>query len=154
MKFERRGPLLWLIVGAALLCAWCSLLSGVGGWLMGQDLARREAKLTMETAIASQPDLPTLGVLIIRLERGGPAALAGISRGDVIVAINGTPVEGARDLHEQLLRYRAGETVVLTVESENGEEVVNVRTAPFPGDDNRPYLGIYYTARGDEPADL
>jgi hypothetical protein len=43
--------------------------------------------------------------------------------------------------------------VRLTVLREH-EEDLPVRLGRFPGDDTRPYLGIYYTARGDEPADL
>jgi PDZ domain-containing secreted protein len=154
MKWERRFPLPWLISGVVILCAWCSFLSGLGGWIMGQDVAQREAQIKLETAIATRPDLPPLGVQVIRLDRSGPAARAGIRRGDVIVAIDDTLVEAARDLHDQLNRYHAGDTVRLTVQSERGEEQVDVRTDPFPGDSTRPYLGIYYTARGEEPADL
>lgn len=154
MKWERRFGLPWLMSGAVILCAWCSFLSGLGGWVMGQDLARREAQVALATASAARLDLPPLGVQVIRLDRTGPAARAGVQRGDVIVAIDGTYVEAARDLHEQLRRYHAGDTVRLTVQNERGEERVDVQTDPFPGDSPRPYLGIYYTARGDEPADL
>jgi S1-C subfamily serine protease len=117
---------------------------------MGQDLARREEQAT---ASAIRPARVPLGVLVIRLDRTGPAESAGIQSQDTITAINGAHVESARDLRDQLLRYRPGDVVRLTVLRER-EEDLPVRLDRFPGDDTRPYLGIYYTARGDEPADL
>ena len=150
MKIGRRASLPWLLAGAAIACAWCSLLSGLGGWIMGQDLARREEQAT---ASAIRSARVPLGVLVIRLDRTGPAESAGIQSQDTITAINGAHVESARDLRDQLLRYRPGDVVRLTVLRER-EEDLPVRLDRFPGDDTRPYLGIYYTARGDEPADL
>jgi PDZ domain-containing secreted protein len=153
MRVGRRASLPWLLAGAAIACAWCSFLSGLGGWIMGQDLARREEQASFATAGAVRQDRPPLGVLVVRLERDGPAARAGIQSDDTITAIGGARVESARDLRDQLLRYRPGDIVRLTVLRDRQEDVP-VRLAPFPGDSARPYLGIYYTARGDEPADL
>jgi PDZ domain-containing secreted protein len=153
MKLGRRASLTWLLAGAVILCAWCSFLSGLGGWIMGQDLARREEQAGFATAIAERQDRPPLGVLVVRLDRSGPAARFGVQPGDTIVAINGTHIESARDMRDQLLTYRAGDTVRLTLLRDR-EEVLNVRLDSFPDGSNRPYLGIYYTARADEPADL
>jgi S1-C subfamily serine protease len=153
MKVGRRASLPWLLVGAVILCAWCSFLSGLGGWIMGQDLARREEQAKFATASTLGQDRPPLGVLVVRLDRSGPAARIGIASGDTIVAINGAHVESARDLHDQLLSYRPGDVVRLTVLRDR-EMDIPVRLEAFPGDTTRPYLGIYYTARGDEPADL
>ena len=154
MRFERRATALWLGLTLLLLCAGCSVLSGVGGWIMGHDLARREAQAEFATASATQLDLPPLGVLVTRLDRTGPAARAGIQRGDTIIAIDGTPVQDPRDLRDRLRDYQVGDTVRLSVVREMGTEDINVRLAPFPNDNHRPYLGIYYTARAEEPADL
>ena len=155
MRLERRGLLPWLILGAAMLCLWCSFLSGVGGWLAGSDIAGREARARYEaTSVAAGPVLPELGVLVTRTDRTGPAATAGVERGDLIVAINGEHVQDARDLREQLAAYQVDETVRLTLLRDHGEQDVDVRLGAFPGDARRPYLGVYYTARGEEPADL
>ncbi len=139
---------------AALLCAWCGVFAGVGGWVAGRDMGRREARLELSATAAVQPVLPELGVLVTRLDRSGPAARAGVARGDVIVAIDGVYVQDARDLRDQLLRYRAGDTVRLTLLRDRGEQTVNVVLDAFPGNPRMPYLGVYYTARGEEPADL
>lgn len=154
MKLERRTPLMWLAVGAIVVCAWCSVLSGVGGWVMGQDLARRAARAEFATSVAASEGLPQLGVLVTRLDRTGPAARAGIQRGDTVIAINGARVQDARDLRDRLHTYRAGDVVRLLMLRDATQSSVSVRLDPFPGDDTQPYLGIYYTARGDEPADL
>jgi PDZ domain-containing secreted protein len=154
MKMERRVPLPWLIAGALVSCVWCSFLSGLGGWIMGRDLAAREQQALYRTEIAERADLPQLGVMVTRLDPTGPAARVGIQRGDTVTAVNGAHLEDARDLRERLRDFRSGDTVQLTVLRERGEEDLSVRLERFPGDNNRPYLGIYYTARGDEPADL
>lgn len=155
MRLERRGLLPWLVLGAAVLCLWCSLLSAAGGWLAGSDIAGREARAGYAaTAAVAQQELPELGVLVTRLDRTGPAAAAGVVRGDMIVAINGAHVQDARDLREQLAVHQVGDVVRLTLLRDQGEEDVAIRLAAFPNDARRPYLGVYYTARGEEPADL
>jgi PDZ domain-containing secreted protein len=154
MKLGGRRPLPWLLAGALIACAWCSFLSGLGGWIMGRDLAGREQQALLQTATAGQTELPPLGVLVTRLDRTGPAATVGIQRGDTIVAIDGAHVQDARDLREQLRSYRSGDTIRLTILSEAGQSEMPVELAAFPGDARRPYLGIYFTARGEEPADL
>lgn len=151
MKFERRASLPWLLFGALFVCAWCSLLSGLGGWFMGQDFGRREARAELTT---TGNELPPLGVLVTRLDRTGPAAGAGVLRNDTIVAIEGIHVQDARDLREQLQRLQPGKTVRLTVLNDHGQHDALVQLAPHPNDNSRAYLGIYYTARADEPADL
>lgn len=152
MRLERRGLLPWAILGSAVLCLWCSFLSGVGGWLAGTDIAEREARARYGEAGGAA--LPDLGVLVTRLDRAGPAADAGVQRGDVIVAIDGAHVQDARDLLDRMGQLRIGQTVRLTLLRDRGEQDVTVRLGAFPGDDRRAYLGVYYTARGEEPADL
>ena len=154
MKLERRLPLPWLVIGAVVACIWCSFISGLGGWIMGRDLAGREQQALSATSIAERSGLPPLGVLVIRLDRTSPAALGGIERGDTIDAIDGTHVEDARDLRDRMRSYHPGDTVRLTILRDVGARDISIRLDPFPGDSRRPYLGIYYTARGDEPADI
>ena len=44
------------------------------------------------------------GVLVARVERGGPAAAAGLRPGDIIIGVNGEPVASAAELRERLGR--------------------------------------------------
>ncbi|HMO59669.1 MAG TPA: PDZ domain-containing protein [Roseiflexaceae bacterium] len=156
MQGQRRGWMIGAIFSAILLCIWCSFLSAVGGWVVGNDIALREARIMYQATVEArgQP-LPDLGVLVTRLDRSGPAQLAGIERGDLIVAINGTHLRDPRDLRDQLMTFRAGESVRLTIIRDQGSErTIGVTLATSPNGGSMPYLGIYYTARADEPADL
>ena len=56
---------------------------------------------------------------------GGPAALAGLRGGDVIVAVNGEPVEGAGDASD-LIRGPIGTPAAITVRRNGGELTVQV----------------------------
>lgn len=154
VNLDRRTTLVGLGAAAIVLCAWCSMFSAVGGWLVGRDAGQRQASAMVATALASQPDLPPLGVLVTRLDRTGAAARAGITRGDIIVAIDRTPIQDARDLRNALKTYKPGEIAQLDILHQQGTETVPVTLDQFPGTTDTPYLGIYYTARGEAPADL
>ena len=81
---------------------------------------RSEADVTSD--LADMYNMPT-GVYVSEIIDGGAAQKAGIQRGSIITAINGTSVDGMTALQEQLQSYRAGETVTLTVATagNNGE---------------------------------
>jgi S1-C subfamily serine protease len=53
------------------------------------------------------------GVLVLDVGAGGPAAEAGVQRGDVIVALDGASIAGVDDLHRSLTAERAGRPVPL-----------------------------------------
>jgi S1-C subfamily serine protease len=54
-------------------------------------------------------------VRVESLERGGPAARAGLESGDLIVAYDGNPVGGIDDLHRLLTADRIGREVAVSV---------------------------------------
>jgi serine protease Do len=56
------------------------------------------------------------GVYINQIYTNSPAATAGLQEGDIITAIDGTEVEDMSALKRQLVNYRPGDTVTLTVE--------------------------------------
>jgi S1-C subfamily serine protease len=55
------------------------------------------------------------GALLLTVEPGTPAAKAGLQEGDVIVALDGEPVEGMDVLHRLLGEERIGNVTRLTV---------------------------------------
>jgi S1-C subfamily serine protease len=66
--------------------------------------------------IARHYDLQnSTGALVLAPEPGSPAARAGIQEGDVIVALEGEPVEGVDVLHRLLTEERIGVETKLTV---------------------------------------
>ena len=64
-----------------------------------------------------------VGVYITDVVRGGGADRAGLTKGSVITALNGTTINNTSTLMEQLQYYRAGETVTVTISipARNGE---------------------------------
>jgi PDZ domain-containing secreted protein len=137
---------IWFLAGSIMLCGWCSLISGIGGWVMGYDLGQREARVAL---------LPDTGVLVTRVEQGGPADLAGIERGNTLIGLNGVAIADVTVLHSELLRYQPGEEVQVTYRENLVEHVTTLVLAQRPGSaTGLPYMGIYYTARAELPADI
>ena len=61
---------------------------------------------------AGEEDTP---ITVVRVVPGGPANRAGLKKGDVIVALNGQPVQDDVQFTRELSRFQVGETVTLTV---------------------------------------
>jgi S1-C subfamily serine protease len=55
------------------------------------------------------------GVAVVSIENGSPAADGGLVKGDVILALDGTPVSGIDDLHRLLTDERIGAATPLIV---------------------------------------
>lgn len=68
----------------------------------------------VSTDLAEMYNMPT-GVYVSEVVDGGAAQKAGIEKGSIITAINGTSVNGMSALQEQLQYYRVGDKVTLTV---------------------------------------
>ena len=71
---------------------------------------------------SEQLNMPN-GVYVTEVSPNGGAAAAGMTRGCIITAINGTSVDSMSALQEQLQYYAMGETVTLTIQvpQTNGE---------------------------------
>jgi serine protease Do len=75
------------------------------------------------------------GALVLAALTDGPAADAGIREGDVIVNVNGEPIEAATDLGQVLDGLRPGNRVEVVVVAPDGEErtlEVRLGTKPLP----------------------
>ncbi|MER6629553.1 PDZ domain-containing protein [Streptomyces sp. NPDC000987] len=60
------------------------------------------------------------GALVVAVHVPGPAASAGLARGDVLLALDRTPVGSAAGLAAAVARTRPGSRVTLTVRHRNG----------------------------------
>lgn len=92
-----------------------------------QALSRGEQQPTLRLGVAVAPPalarrlrsavgLPERdGVLVRAVQEGSPAAQAGLSRGDLLVAAAGQPLDGLDGLHEALDSARSGRRLELTV---------------------------------------
>lgn len=67
-------------------------------------------------------NMPT-GVYVAELIKGGGAEKAGLTKGNVITALNGTTVNSMESLQKELSYYEAGKTVSVTIQipENNGE---------------------------------
>jgi S1-C subfamily serine protease len=66
------------------------------------------------------------------IEPDSPAAVAGLRAGDVILAVDGRPLNGAFTLDELLVGYEPGDSVTLTVVRDEEELEVSVKLAQHP----------------------
>jgi len=74
------------------------------------------------------------GLLVIQVQRGGPAATAGINTGDVITAVNGTTTTNATTLADVLAGLKPGQQVGVAVTHPDGtSQTVQVALGQYPG---------------------
>jgi S1-C subfamily serine protease len=69
------------------------------------------------------------GVLASTIEPGGPASVAGLKEGDVILAFAGVPVSGVDDLHRLLTEDRIGTATDITMLRRGRREVLAITPA-------------------------
>ena len=87
--------------------------------------------LTQETASKFGSSVDS-GALVEKVTPGGPAADAGIQRGDVIVAAGSQEISSSGDVISALRHYQPGDTVSLTVLDNGQKSQVQVRLAESP----------------------
>jgi serine protease Do len=74
----------------------------------------------------------TQGALVASAEQNGPAAKAGIRRGDTITAVNGEAVKDARDLSRKIARFAPGTKATITVFREGKERQLSFEVGRQP----------------------
>lgn len=92
--------------------------------LLGVELEN----ITPETSEAY--NLPVRqGVIIMGILKGGPAAKAGVRRGDIVVKVDGKAVDGRGTLLRELRPKRPGEIAILTIlrPAANGRDAVETK---------------------------
>jgi S1-C subfamily serine protease len=72
------------------------------------------------------------GVLVISLEQDGPARVAGIREGDIIVSFDAAPISSLDDLHRALTEDRIGTFVTIGLLRDQQRLDLNVRIADRP----------------------
>jgi len=127
---------------------------GTGSIGLGFAIPSNQARLTAEQLIETgRATYPVIGVVLdpeysgegVRVVEqdpddqsavrpGGPADLAGIRRGDVILAIDGRPVTASEELIVAIRARQVGDTVVLRVRTGDDERDVRVRLAEGASD--------------------
>jgi S1-C subfamily serine protease len=95
----------------------------------GKVVNTHRAYLGVEIAAINAP-----GVLVARVQPGGPAEQAGIRAGEIITAINGEPTPSLPALGAVLAQLDPGDTAKVTLRDPNGgERTVEVKLGELPG---------------------
>ncbi len=109
-----------------------------GAWRIADALAKHGSVKRGYLGVRTQPvEIPDTGrtalnreqnhgLLVLWLEEGGPAAKSGLLVGDILVAINGQPVDDPDDLFSALNSDTVGKSVAVEVLRGGRPETVNV----------------------------
>ena len=101
------------------------------GHIRRPRLGVRIDEVTPETA--DYHGLPSVaGVLVQQAEEGLPAAEAGLRQGDVIVAVDGQPVERVPQLQYRIAQYRPGDVVEVRYYRDGDARTAEIRLGEAP----------------------
>jgi S1-C subfamily serine protease len=88
---------------------------------------------SIDAEVARLYELATeFGAVIITVQPGSPAAIAGLQEGDVITAFDGEQIDTMLDLATIVRRRDPGETVTLTVMRDNTEQLLPLTLGTRP----------------------
>jgi S1-C subfamily serine protease len=97
---------------------------------------------------SAQSDQPTeLGLVIVNVDAQGPAAEAGVKRGDILLAMNGQEINQAADWFRALRGLANGEDVELTVLHGDDQRTL---TATVAERNSRAFLGLQVYLGGEQ----
>jgi membrane-associated protease RseP (regulator of RpoE activity) len=94
-------------------------------------------------AASGVPDV--VGAEVNEVQRGTPAARAGLEAGDSVVSIDGQPIEDTGDIPDAL-EDRAGQLTTFVVERDGTEQVIEVVPRERSEDDSSGFVGIGITS--------
>jgi serine protease Do len=80
---------------------------------------------------------------------GGPAQLAGLARGDVVVAVNGVPVKSNVEMTREVAKAQAGDVIHLDVFRQGKERTIDVRSGTRPSEQQLAQNGSQTPDGGD-----
>lgn len=170
---EKKSNYTWLwivlafILGLLLTCAVSAAVGGVAGYFAGQKAAQQTKpsegsfKFHFEPRIPTpeEPKLPEAlpperfpkevfgGALVVEVMPDSPAADAGLRPGDIIVAIDGKPLEDERSLADRIMEYEPGDEITLEITRGGRTRTIEVELGRHPDKGGRtPWLGIKYRA--------
>lgn len=93
-------------------------------------------------AMSKQFDIPAdYGALIATTAANGPAAQAGLQRNDIILAVDGTPIDENRSFADLMVPYQPGDSVDLTVLRDGRQISIPLVLGEIALDDSQCQLG-------------
>ncbi|MCB0002048.1 MAG: PDZ domain-containing protein, partial [Anaerolineae bacterium] len=91
------------------------------------------------TQLSQQTAADDVGLVIVSVDPAGPAAAAGVARGDILISIGGQATNTGQDVTKAVAGLTAGDAVEVVVTHGDEERTLTVTTVDNNG---RAYLGI------------
>jgi len=146
------------IVAVVTLVFGC-VVGALAGGLAGYVMARRQLRLTADSAEQQQRSIPfpeggqmpfggIQGAVITQVIEGSPAEDAGLAAGDIILAVDRTQISQQQPLAEVIKRYEPGDRITVRFWRDGDEDSVVVRLGTHPDAPGRAYLGVYFEMVG------
>jgi hypothetical protein len=84
------------------------------------------------------------GAIVLSVEEGSPASAAGLGKGDLIMAVDGQPVDGPEGLVDAIANREPGDKLALTLsQGDSGSErELEVTLGEHPDEKGKAYLGV------------
>jgi S1-C subfamily serine protease len=155
------------VLGTLLLgCIAGALAGGVAGLLVAERQAQSTARRLLEDELGTMPRLEELlpevapdqplprfldrqGAVVVEVLPDTPAERAGLRVGDLIVAIDRTPIDSDHPLPEVIGLYEPGDRVTVQFLRAGQQQRVQLRLGEHPEVPGQAYLGIRFeTMRG------
>jgi S1-C subfamily serine protease len=163
MEHRERTVTVAIITGVIALLLGCCLgaMFGVmGGIFVVQRAASSPAGRITPYApeLPTAPEMPLLpalpggqGALVQEVIAGSPAAGAGVAIGDIITAVDGTPIDANHRLADVVSQYQPGDRVKITIWRAGDSKRITVTLGENPNDSARPFLGVRYADFAEQP---
>lgn len=111
------------------------LMVGLGSVAAGQELPRRAA---FGGQLGPAPE-GQAGIEVLGVQPDSPAAKGGLKPGDIIVAMDGSPVPGPAEFVARLARHRAGDRLALRLLRGTTESEQSILLEPLPRETSTDY---------------
>jgi membrane-associated protease RseP (regulator of RpoE activity) len=153
------------VVGLLFSCVAGALAGGMAGFLVGRRQGRIAAEQALSGNMGILPRIQQLpgqgqqavpvpvpqtapsgieGAVIVNVVPGTPAEQAGLQAGDIIVAIDRTPVNTNHPIADVIAQYQPGDRVTIEFWRDNQQQSITVKLGANPDNAGMAYLGIYF----------